>query len=143
MKTKNKAASAMVIEIWPIDRPIDYERNARKWSASAVAKVGASLREYGWRQPVVVDSAGVIVIGHLRRTAAKAIGLTECPVHVASDLIPAEIHVLGLADNRTHDDAGWIEDLSQSELLELKGMDFDLGLTGFNMREIDAFTLPT
>ena len=132
----------MVIETWPIDRPIDYERNARKWSNSAVAKVGASIREYGWRQPVVVDSAGVIVIGHLRRTAAKAIGLTECPVHVASDLSPAQIKALRLADNRTHDEADWIDDLIQSELLELKGMDFDLGLTGFNTREIDAFTLP-
>ena len=132
----------MVIETWPIDRPIDYERNARKWSNSAVAKVGASIKEYGWRQPVVVDSAGVIVIGHLRRTAAKAIGLTECPVHVASDLSPAQIKALRLADNRTHDEADWVDDLIQSELLELKGMDFDLGLTGFNTREIDAFTLP-
>lgn len=131
-----------MIELWPIDRPIDYERNARKWSASAVAKVGASIREYGWRQPVVVNSAGGIVIGHLRRTAAKAIGLTECPVHVASNLRSAQIKAPRLADNRTHDEADWIDDSIQSELLELKGMDFYLGLTGFNMREIEAFILP-
>jgi len=63
--------------MWPIDRPIDYPKNPRKWSAQAVAKVGASIREFGFRQPIVVDRDGVIIIGHLRRAAAKMEGLTE------------------------------------------------------------------
>jgi hypothetical protein len=119
----------MKIDLWPIDRPRDYEKNARKWSARAVEKVGASIREFGWRQPVVVDNEDVIVIGHLRRAAGKSIGLTECPVHVAADLTPVQIRALRLADNRTN---------QESELLDLKALDFDLSLTGFDTRELDA-----
>jgi ParB-like chromosome segregation protein Spo0J len=65
------ASSKMLIEYWPIDRPKDYPKNARKWSGQAIGKVAASIREYGFRQPVVVDVHDVIVIGHLRRAAAR------------------------------------------------------------------------
>src|SRR5271154_5110604 len=95
-------SSNLLIEVWPIDRPKDYPKNARKWSSQAVEKVASSIREYGWRQPVVVDVNDVIVIGHLRRTAARSLGLTEIPVHVAKDLTPAQIRGLRLADNRTN-----------------------------------------
>lgn len=71
----------MRVEMWPIDRPKDYPKNARKWTDKAIAKVAASIREFGFRQPLVVDSQEVIVIGHLRRTAARTLGLTEIPVH--------------------------------------------------------------
>src|SRR5580704_11920841 len=81
----------MLIEYWPIDRPKDYPKNARKWSGQAIEKVAASIREYGWRQPVVVDVHDVVVIGHLRRAAGMYLGLTEVPVHVACDLTPAQI----------------------------------------------------
>ncbi len=101
----------MLIEQWPIDRPKDYPKNARNWSAQAVEKVAASIQEYGWRQPVVVDVNDVIVIGHLRRAAGKFLGLTEVPVHVARDLTPAQIRGLRLADNRTNQEAAWDEDL--------------------------------
>ena len=121
----------MNIEMWPIDRPKDYPRNTRKWSAQAIAKVGASIKEYGWRQPVVVDSKGVIVIGHLRRAAGKAEGFTECPVHVARDLTPAQTRGLRLADNRTNEESGWDLELLGAEFLELRAMNFDLSLTGF------------
>jgi ParB-like chromosome segregation protein Spo0J len=67
----------MLIEMWPIDRPKDYPKNARKWGAHAVEKVAASIREYGFRQPVVVDVSDVIVIGHLRRAAERFLGLPE------------------------------------------------------------------
>ncbi len=131
----------MQIEMWPIDRPKDYPKNARKWSAQAIAKVGASIREYGWRQPVVVDSKEVIVIGHLRRAAGRSIGLAECPVHVASDLTPQQIRGLRLADNRTNQESVWDLELLGAEFLELKALDFDLSLTGFDSREIDGLTL--
>jgi DNA modification methylase len=127
----------MLIEQWPIDRPKDYPKNARKWSAQAVEKVAASIRAYGWRQPVVVDVHDVIVIGHLRRAAGKFLGLTEVPVHVARDLSPAQIRGLRLADNRTGQEATWDEDLLAVELAELSDLDFDLGLTGFNVNELD------
>ena len=76
----------MQIEMWDIDRPKDYKNNARKWSAQAVAKVGSSIKTYGWRQPVVVDREEVIVIGHLRRAAGKSVAEKQCPIHVAPDL---------------------------------------------------------
>jgi site-specific DNA-methyltransferase (adenine-specific) len=77
------------IELWPIDRPKDYPKNAR-WSVQAVEKAASSIREYGWRQPVVVDACELIVIGHLRCAAGKFLGLTEVPVQVESDLTPSD-----------------------------------------------------
>jgi DNA modification methylase len=125
------------IELWPIDRPKPYPKNARKWNAAAVAKVAASIREYGFRQPIVVDVHDVIVIGHLRREAAKSLGLTHVPVHVARDLTPAQIRGLRLADNRTNQEASWNEDLLGPELADLGALGFDLGLTGFDVHELD------
>jgi DNA modification methylase len=124
---------------WPIDRPRDYEKNARKWSPRAIEKVAASIREYGFRQPVVVDAEGVIVIGHLRRAAARTIQLTQIPVRVALDLTPAQIRGLRLADNRTNQEADWDEDLLRMEFQELKDFNLDLSLTGFDQNEIDDF----
>jgi DNA modification methylase len=126
------------IELWPIDRPQDYPNNARKWSAHAVEKVAASIRAYGWRQPVVVDAKEVICIGHLRRAAGKSLGLTEVPVHVARDLSPAQIRGLRLADNRTNQEASFDEELLALELREIQESDFDLSLTGFDPGEIDS-----
>jgi DNA modification methylase len=131
-------STKMLIELWPIDRPKDYPKNARKWSAQAVEKVAASIREYGWRQPVVVDANDVIVIGHLRRAAARSLGLTEIPVHVARDLTPAQIRGLRLADNRTNMESSWDEELLASEIADLNDSDFDLGLTGFDVHELDV-----
>src|SRR6266849_3615540 len=110
----------LVVCWWPIDRPRDYEKNARKWSPRAIEKVAASIREYGFRQPVVVDSEGVIVIGHLRRAAARTIPLTQVPVHVARDLTPQQVRGLRLMDNRSHEEADWDTDLLGPELEELK-----------------------
>src|ERR1017187_415606 len=129
------------VEMWPIDKPIDYPKNARKWTQQAIDKVAMSIREFGWRQPVVVDSQGVIVIGHLRRLAGKSIGCTECPVHVARDLSPEKIRALLLADNRTGEEATWDMDLLAAEFLDLKGLDIDLSFTAFDCKELDALLL--
>src|SRR5260370_9726945 len=112
----------MLIEIWPIDRPKDYLKNARKWSAQAVEKVASSIDAYGWRQPVVVDANEVIVIGHLRRAAGKFLGLTEVPVHVARDLTPAQIRGLRLADHPTNQESEWNFDLLVPELAHLRDL---------------------
>ena len=142
IQTRESAAglqtAVLTIEMWPIDKPIDYPQNARKWTQKAIEKVAASIREYGWRQPVVVDAQGVIVIGHLRRAAGNWLGLKEVPVHVALDLTPAQIRGLRLADNRTHEEAEWNVDLLELEILDLNDLDFDLSLTGFDGRELDA-----
>src|SRR6195256_2949269 len=131
----------MLIELWPIDRPKDYPKNARKWSSQAVEKVASSIREYGWRQPVVVDANDVIVIGHLRRAAGKFLRLTEIPVHVARDLTPAQIRGLRLADNRTNQEASWDEEVLALELREIQDLDIDLSLSGFDPGEIDKLLL--
>lgn len=102
-------------------------------------KVGASIRAYGFRQPVVVDRDEVIIIGHLRRAAARKEGFAEIPVHVANDLTPAQVRGLRLMDNRSHEEADWDFDLLGTELKELRALDFDLNLTGFDDREIDDF----
>lgn len=86
LTSKIGVPSQFEIEMWPIDRPIDYPKNARKWADKAIAKVAASIKAFGFQQPLVVDSQGVIVIGHLRRVAARTLGITEVPVHVARDL---------------------------------------------------------
>jgi DNA modification methylase len=127
------------IELWPIDRPKPYPKNAREWNAAAVAKVASSIREYGFRQPIVVDVHGVIIIGHLRLAAAKTLGLKEVPVHIASELTPAQVKGLRLMDNRSHEEAEWDLALLAPELADLSELAFDLGLTGFDPDEIEDF----
>lgn len=129
----------MPIEWWPVDKPIDYPKNARKWAQKAVDKVAQSLKEFGWRQPVVVDKEGVIVIGHLRRKSAKQAGFEQIPVHVAGELSAAKIRQLRLMDNRSHDEAEWDMDILAEEMKELAALDIDLSLTGFDEAEFVAF----
>jgi len=124
------------IEWWPIDRPKDYPKNARKWSPKAVDKVAVSLREYGWKQPLVCDSQDVIIIGHLRRAAGRQAGMTECPVHVAHDLTPEQVRGLRLMDNRSHEEAEWDFNLLGPELIDLQRLGFCLDLTGFDEEEL-------
>jgi ParB-like chromosome segregation protein Spo0J len=76
----------MKTELWPIDRVIPYVRNARKVSNTAIDKVASSIKEYGFRQPIVVDREDVIIAGHTRLLAARKLGLTTVPVHVAHEL---------------------------------------------------------
>jgi DNA modification methylase len=126
----------MKIEMWPIDRPIPYARNPRNNDGAAVAKVKASLQEFGFRQPLVVDTDGVIICGHTRKKAAHELGMTEVPVLVAADLTPAQVRAYRIADNRTNQEATWVDDLLSLELDELQISDFDLTLTGFDPEEL-------
>jgi hypothetical protein len=123
----------LAIEEWPIERPKDYPLNARKWTAQALDKVANSLQEYGWRQPLVCDADDVLIIGHLRRSAARdVLGWKTAPVHVARDLTPAQVRGLRLADNRTHDEAEWDTGILRKELGELRGLKVDLAPLGFD-----------
>ena len=108
-----------------------YENNPRV-NDQAVDLVANSIREFGFRQPIVVDEAGVIIVGHTRYKAALKLGLTEVPVHAAVGLSPAQAKAYRLADNQTARLAEWDYELLPAELAELKEMDFDLGLTGFS-----------
>ena len=109
---------------WPIDKPIVYSRNSRKIPERAVDKVAASIKEFGWRQAIVVDKDGVIICGHTRLLAAKKLGLKQVPVHVADNLTPAQVKAYRLMDNRSHEETDWDLELLGPELEELRGLDF-------------------
>ena len=125
----------MQIETWPIDRPQPYDKNPRL-NDDAVEVVAKSIREFGFRQPIVVDEEGVVIIGHTRLKAAKQLGLSEIPVHIARGLSPEKVKALRIADNKTAEIAEWNLELLPIELAELKGMNFDLGLLGFDQDEL-------
>ena len=127
----------MRVTNWLLDKIIPYARNARKIPQQAIDKVAASIREFGWRQPIVVDKDGVIICGHARLLAAQKLGLTHAPVHVADNLTPAQVRAYRLLDNRSHEETSWDMDLLGLELLDLKGLGIDLDLTGFDLHEID------
>src|SRR5882672_4400978 len=133
----------MEITLTAIERITPYARNARKIPQQAIDKVAASIQEFGWRQPVVVDGEGVIVCGHTRWLAAQKLGLRQVPVHTASNLTPAQVKAYRLMDNRSHQETDWDFELLTTELLELRDLDLDLDLdlTGFDAREIDSLLI--
>ena len=124
-----------VVEL-PLERLIPYARNPRK-NAAAVATVAASLKEFGWRQPIVVDEEMVILAGHTRLEAARQLGLATAPVHIARGLTPAQARAYRLMDNRASENAEWDEALLGLELGDLQGDGFDLALTGFDDAELN------
>src|SRR5438046_7147977 len=125
--------------MWSLEKIIPYARNARKIPVAAVDKVAASIQEFGWRQPMVVDANGVIICGHTRLLAARKLELREAPVHVAENLTPAQVRAYRLLDNRSHEETTWDADLLGLELLDLQGMGVNLDLTGFNTDELDEY----
>jgi DNA modification methylase len=131
---------------WPADRVerrpvaslVPYARNARTHSDEQVAQIAASIREWGWTAPVLVDETGGIIAGHGRILAAQRLGLAEVPCMVAAGWSDAQKRAYVIADNKLALNAGWDDDLLRLELSDLRGFDFDLSLTGFADLEIDA-----
>ena len=121
----------------PIDSIRPYENNPRQ-NDDAVAAVAESIRQLGFRQPIVVDGDGVIVIGHTRWRAAKHLGMTEVPVHVAEGLSSDQVRALRIADNKTGEIAEWDLDKLAIELKAIEGGDLDLDLAalGFDQDEL-------
>jgi DNA modification methylase len=119
----------------PLSTIHPYENNPRL-NAAAVEAVAASIREYGFRQPIVVDEDGVIIVGHGRYQAALKLGLETVPVHVARDLTPAQIKAYRIADNKTAELSAWNYDLLPLELAQLQEMNYDLGFLGFDQEEL-------
>lgn len=126
----------MEIQIWPIDRLIPYVRNPRKNDA-AVDRMVASMREFGFKIPVLARSDGEVVDGHLRLKAAKKLGITEIPVILCDEWTTQQVKAFRLMVNRSVTWADWDEELLALELQELQGVDFDLTLTGFDGKELD------
>ncbi len=131
----------MKIETRPLAEIKPYDRNPRK-NDRAVDAVAKSLREFGWRQLIVVDGDGVIVVGHTRWKAAQQLGFTEAPVHVATDLTPEQAKAYRIADNQSASIATWDFDLLPVELHELKALDFDLDVLGFSQEQLSDFLAP-
>jgi len=120
---------------------IPYVRNARTHSPQQVDKIAASIREFGFLNPIITDGQSGIVAGHGRVMAAQKLGLDTLPTIDAAHLTEAQRRAYVLADNRTALDAGWDNDLLKIELQDLDAAGFDLSLTGFDIGEIAALTL--
>jgi len=123
------------IEFWPIGQVREYERNPRV-NDGAVDAVAASIKEFGFKVPVIVDREGVLIAGHTRLRAARKLGLAEIPVIRADDLTTAQVQALRLADNQCASLSEWNYDLLPIELADLQGMNYDLNLLGFSADEL-------
>ena len=126
------------IERWPLERLIAYARNPRTHSDEQVAQIAASIAEFGFVNPVLVGSDGVIIAGHARVMAARKLGMIEAPVIVLDHLSEAQRRALVIADNRLALNAGWDEEMLRVELEALREDDFNLDLLGFEDAELEA-----
>jgi hypothetical protein len=135
----SSACQRLRIEYWPVERLKPYERNPRK-NDKAVDRIRASIREYGFVVPILAKSDGEVIDGHLRLKGAIAEKIQEVPVVPCDGWTNAQVKAFRLLANRSVSWAEWDLDALALELSELKDLDFDLSLTGFDSREIDDFT---
>lgn len=126
------------VERIAIDKLVPYARNARTHSDEQVAQIAASMREWGWTNPVLIDEDGGIIAGHGRVLAARKLGFDEAPCLTATGWSDAKKRAYVLADNKLAMNAGWDDDLLRTELQELTALDFDMPLIGFDDAELDA-----
>lgn len=127
----------MKIETADINTIKPYENNPRKLKDSAIEKVAMSLKEYGFRQPIVVDKDRIIVVGHTRYRASKKLGFKEVPITIADNLTPEQINAYRIADNRTAEESEWDSELLKMEIKDLESKDFKLDLLGFNEDQLN------
>jgi site-specific DNA-methyltransferase (adenine-specific) len=126
------------VEKWAMDKLIPYARNARTHSDEQISQLAASIKEWGWTTPVLVDEQGSIIAGHGRTLAAQRLQMTEVPVMVAKGWSEAKKRAYVLADNKLAMNAGWDNEMLALELGEIGELGFDLDLTGFTAEEIAA-----
>jgi DNA modification methylase len=131
------------VERRPLSSLIPYARNARTHSEAQVAQIAASMREWGWTNPVLVDEHGGVIAGHGRILAARQLGITEVPVMVARGWSEGQKRAYVLADNKLALNAGWDEDLLKVELADLSELGMDLELIGFSGDELAALMAET
>jgi DNA modification methylase len=124
------------IERWPVEKLIPYARNARTHSDAQVAQIAASIREFGFTNPVLIDGGGNIIAGHGRVLAARKLGMQEVPCIRMEHLTDAQRRAYIIADNKLALNAGWDEEMLSIELDELAESGYELALTGFDEGEI-------
>lgn len=128
----------MQIETLAIDRLIPYARNARTHSDAQVAQIAASIKEFGFTNPVLIDADGGIIAGHGRVMGARQLGLAEVPCIRLGHLTESQKRAYVIADNRLALNAGWDDAMLALEMRDLMDEGYDVGLTGFDLKEIDA-----
>ena len=124
------------IEIWPTGRLVPYAKNARTHSDEQLGQIAASIMEFGFTNPILVDSNAGIIAGHGRLLAARKLGLAEVPVIVLDHLSAIQRRAYVLADNRLALNAGWNDELLSDELAALQAEDFSVGVIGFTDAEL-------
>lgn len=122
----------MQIENWNINDVKPYENNPRK-NDEAVEYVANSIREFGWQQPLVVDSDGVLIVGHTRLRAAQMLGISDVPVVVADNLTAEQAKAYRIADNKTSEASKWDYDLLNVELEDIDWQDINMESFGFSL----------
>ena len=131
------------IELRRISQLLAFARNSRTHSEEQIAQVAASIREFGWTNPVLVGADNVIIAGHARVLAARQLGMTEVPVIVLPHLSELQRRALVIADNRLVERGGWNDEILRSELSELQAGDFDLEMVGFTDDELKTILAAT
>jgi len=124
------------IEVWPVDKLVPYDKNPRTHSTEQVSQIAASIAEFGFLNPILVDTAAGIIAGHGRLQAAKQLGLAQVPVVVLDHMTEAQKRAYVIADNKLALNAGWDEDLLRAEMIALSAENFDLPLIGFSDDEL-------
>jgi ParB family chromosome partitioning protein len=132
----NRPVMAQSIELWPIDKLVPYDRNARTHSDEQILQVANSIQRFGFTNPILVASDAGIIAGHGRLAAARQLGMDQVPVIVLDHLTPEERRAYVLADNRLAENAGWDEELLRLEVGDLAELDFDLSLLGWSDDEL-------
>lgn len=127
---------AKQIEHWPVDRLIPYARNPRTHSDAQITQIAANIAEFGFTNPLLVDTNAGIIAGHGRLLAARKLNLPEVPVIVLDHLSETQKRAYMIADNRLALNAGWDDELLRCELEELDKADYNLALTGFEDEEL-------
>lgn len=135
-----KTWPADAVERRPVAELVPYARNARTHSEAQIGQLAASIREWGWTTPVLVDEAGSIIAGHGRVLAAGRIGLGDVPVMVARGWSEAQKNAYRLADNKLTENGGWDEALLRLEVQDLQALGFDVPLLGFSAQEVARLT---
>ena len=135
---KNQPWPAHNVEQRPLAALVPYAGNARTQSPEQVEQIAASIREWGWTVPILIDEKGGILAGHGRVLAARQLGVPEVPVVVALAWSEAQKRAYVLADNKLAENAGWDRDLLKVQIDALGSLGFDLGLAGFSGAELAA-----